>query len=105
MMIPYFKLQIPTEYIFFNSAGKPDEMFSFSSDLEKIGTEWDVNVKNGTYVEPISDLVQIDRPKYGGIISVIKVKADVATDYHTITEEFWIPVVLLVSIKDAKWIS
>jgi hypothetical protein len=98
-MLGYVKFQVPTKFIFFNPSGEKDEPFSFSSDLEKIGTEWDVRVKNGTFVEPISEPVQIDRPKYGGIISVIKVKADVADDYHTIIKEFWIPTMTLVSIE------
>ena len=72
--------------------------------MEKIGSEWDVGVQNGTYVDLISEPVQIDRPKYGGIITVIKVKADVATDYHTIIKEFWIPTNTLVSIENEKWL-
>ena len=98
-MLPYVKFQIPTKFIFFNPSGEPDEVFKFSSDIEKIGLEWDVGIQNGTYVDPISEPVQIDRPKYGGIISVIKVKADVATDYHTIIKELWIPTCSLVSIE------
>jgi hypothetical protein len=98
-MLPYVKFRIPTKFIFFNPAGGKDEAFSFSSDLEKIGTEWDVRIKNGTFVELISDPVQIDRPKYGGIISVIKVKADVATDYHTIIKECWVPTCAIVPIE------
>ena len=104
-MSHYVKFRVPSKFIFFVSSGKPDEMFKFSTDLEKIGMEWDVGIKNGTYVEPISEPVQIDRPKYGGIITVIKIKADVATDYHTIIKEFWIPTSTLVSIEDEKWIS
>lgn len=99
MMFPYIKFRVPTKFIFFNPSGEKDEVFSFSSDLDKIGVEWDVRIQNGSYVEPISEPVQIDRPKYGGIISVIKIKTDVATDYHTIIKECWIPTMTLVSLE------
>jgi hypothetical protein len=99
MMIPYFKYPIHTNFMFFNIRGDTDESFKFSTDLEKIGTEWDVEIKNGTFVEPISEPVEIDRPKYGGMISVIKIRADVAHDFHTIIKEFWIPTSTLINVE------
>jgi hypothetical protein len=98
-MFSFVKFPICTKFMFFNIMGEKDESFKFSSDLEKIGTEWDVEIRNGTFVEPISEPTEIDRPKYGGMISVIKIRADVATDYHTIIKEFWIPTITLINIE------
>lgn len=99
------KFNIPTKFIFFTPSGSRNERFKFSSDLEKIGMEWDVSIQNGAYVDKISEPIEISRAQYGGIISVVKVKADVSTDYHTIIKEFWIPINTLISIEDEKWIS
>jgi hypothetical protein len=95
----YRKFPLYTKYKFLKSSGEAGDTYNFSSDLEKIGIENDVSIQNGTYVEPISDPVEIEKPQYGGIISVIKVKADVATDFHTIIKELWIPTIDLVKIK------
>jgi hypothetical protein len=95
----YVKFPIPTKHIFFNPAGTADEIFKFSSDLEKIGSAWDVAIRNGTNVEIISDPVEISRPRYG-VITVVKVKADVATDYHTIIKELWIPTACIVELEN-----
>ena len=91
-MFDYLKFQLTSGKVrFFNPDGKEGELFSYSSELEKIGSEWDVRCPNGIYVEIVSEPMIIDRPKYGGIISVTKIRADVATDYHTIVKEFWVP--------------
>lgn len=101
-MLPFVKFRLPTKFIFFNPTGEQNQPFRFSSDLEKVGTEWDVSLRNGSYVEPVSEPVDISRPQYGGIISVIKVKADVATDFHTIIKEFWIPTIALVPLEQSN---
>ena len=75
-------------------------MFSFSTTLEKIGYEWDISLKNRTYVLVISEPVEINRPQYGGTISVTKIQANVADDYHTIIKEFWVPTNTLVDLED-----
>jgi len=90
-MIAYQKFTIPTNVIFLRSANKIGMSFNFSSNIEKIGIEWDVSIKNGSYVSIISEPIEVDHPKYG-ILSVIKVKADVAADYHTVIKEFWVPI-------------
>lgn len=95
----YRKFIIPTEHVFYHPSGKMGEPFRFSSDLEKIGSEWDVAIQNGTYVEVISDPVEITRPQYG-IISVVKIRADVATDYHTIIKEFYVPIGCVVKVEN-----
>lgn len=89
-MFLYHKFPLYTKYKFVNSSYELGHAFKFSSKLEKIGLEWDVPLLNGTYIEIISDPIEIIHPQYG-TISVIKVKADVATDYHTVIKEFWIP--------------
>lgn len=86
----YMKFSIPTKFMFFKLPGKKGDAFQFSSDLSKVGLEWDVSVQNGTFIEVISDPVEVSTTQYG-TLSLIKVKADVATDYHTIIKEFWVP--------------
>ena len=93
----YMKFPLYTKYIFFNPAGTQGEMFSFSSNLDKIGEEWDIRLANGTFVDIISDPVETNTSKYGSM-SVIKIKADVATDYHTIIKEFWVPTHFVVKV-------
>jgi hypothetical protein len=95
----YKKIVIPTEYMFFHPAGKKGDAYRFSSDLEKIGVEWDRSIQNGTYVEVISDPVEITTRPYG-IITVVKIKADVATDYHTIIQELYVPVGCIIKAED-----
>lgn len=101
----YFKYPIFNKFMFFNPLGKNGDAYSFSSDLEKIGLEWDVSLSNGTMIDVISDPIEIDRPQYGGIISVIKIKADVATDYHQIIKEFWVPTHCVLELKYNKMLS
>lgn len=98
-MFLYQKMIIPTKFIFFHPDGETGKPFRFSSDLEKVGKEWDVSIKNGTYVDVISGPVEISSPKYG-ILTLVKVKADVATDYHTIIKEFWVPTSCIISAED-----
>lgn len=85
--------------MFFHPSGGKNEPFRFSSDLEKIGSEWDVVIQNGTGVDVLSDPVEIERKPYGKL-SVIKIIADVATDYHTILREFWVPTFCVVKLAD-----
>jgi hypothetical protein len=100
-MFDYLKFQLTSGKVrFFNPDGKEGELFSYSSELEKIGSGWDVHCPNGIYVEIVSEPMIIDRPKYGGIISVTKIRDDVATDYHTIVKEFWVPTIYLSETKD-----
>jgi len=87
--------------MFFKQPGEKGDSFNFSTDINKVGSEWDVSIQNGTYVDIISDPVTIDNYKYG-IISLIKVKADIATDYHTIIKEFWIPVDCVIKTSSLK---
>jgi hypothetical protein len=94
----YYKFPITTKWIFSHPDAKKDQLFKFSTDLNKVGVEWDVSIKNGTVVDVISDPVTIDSDKYG-TVELIKVKADVATDYHTIIKEFWVPVNCVVESK------
>jgi hypothetical protein len=91
MTISRTKVPTSTKHRFFNPAAEEGYLYSFSTDLEKIGLEWDVQIRNGAYIEVISEPLYIQRPKYGGMISVTKIKADVSQDYHTIIKEFWIP--------------
>ena len=88
-----------TRFIFFNSDQEVGYVYSFSTDLEKVGLEWDVRIKNGTYIEVLSEPLEIYRQKYG-TISVIKVRADVADDYHTVIKEFWIPANHVMELKE-----
>lgn len=89
-MYAYQKIIIPTDVVFLRPTDPIEKSFSFSSSIEKIGIEWDVDIRNGSYVSIISDVISINHPKYG-TLSLIKVKADVATDFHTIIKEFWVP--------------
>lgn len=95
----YTKFIIPTEHIFFHPSGKMGEAFRFSSDLEKIGVEWDRAIRNGTYVEVVSDPIEVTKEPYG-TFKVLKIKADVATDYHTIIQELYVPAFCVVKAED-----
>jgi hypothetical protein len=95
----YQKFPLFTKYIFLHPDGYEGKLFNFSSDLEKIGIEWDVSIRNGTYIDVISEPIEITRPQYGAI-SVVKIKADVATDYHTIIKEFWVPITCVVKVEN-----
>lgn len=95
----YVKFPIFTKFMFFNPSGKEGDTFKFCSDLEKIGLEWDVALANGTYVDVISEPIDIIRPKYG-TLSVIKIRADVAIDYHTIIKELWVPTVCIHKVEN-----
>lgn len=57
--------------------------FKFCSELEKIGSQLDVAIINGTYVEVISEPILITTTKYGKI-NVVKVRKNN-------NEELWIP--------------
>lgn len=95
---PYLALTslIGKEVLFLMPAAADDQRFGYSSTLDKIGHELDVQLKNKTVVLVISEPVVIDVPKYGGMISVTKIRADISEDYHTILMEFWVPTVALV---------
>lgn len=95
----YQKIPLFTKFMFFHPDGYEGKSFQFSTDLEKIGVEWDVSVRHGTYVDVISEPIEIHRSHYGKM-SVVKVRADVATDYHTIIKEFWVPVHCVVKLED-----
>src|ERR1700677_4735615 len=82
--------------LFSMEGGGEDEVFGFSSTLDKIGIELDVCLHNNTQVLVISEPVVIDVAKYGGLISVTKIQTNVAADYHTIIQEFWVPTTTLV---------
>jgi hypothetical protein len=95
----YTKYPLFTEFVLFNLAGDIEKSYGYHSDIEKIGIERaEIAVKNGTYVKKISEPVEIDIPKYGKI-SVIKVLADIATDYHTIMAEFWAPTASVIETE------
>lgn len=98
-MFPYQKIIVPTKFMFFHPDGDVGDSFQFSSDLDKIGVEWDVRIANGTYIDVISGPLEIDRPKYGRF-TVIKIRADVADDYHTIIKEFWVPLGCIVKVGE-----
>jgi hypothetical protein len=97
----YTKFPIPTKFMFFKLPGESGHAYKFSSVLEKIGIEWDVSIQNGTYVDVISDPVEIKDSPYGDI-TVVKIRADVATDYHTIIKEFWVPVDCIIDMVQEK---
>lgn len=86
----YIKFPIFTKFIFFHLLGEKGDAFNFSTDLEKVGVVWDVSIQNGTGVDIISEPVTIDTAKYG-IITLVKIKADISLDYHSIIKEFWVP--------------
>ena len=95
----FYKFPLYTKFRFFRQGAELGQAFSFSSDLEKIGLEWDISIKNGTYVDVISEPLQINRKLYG-TISVVKIRADVAQDYHTIIKEFWVPVHSIIKLDN-----
>lgn len=86
----YKKFQVYNKFMFFNPDGELGEPFKFSTDLDKVGLEWDVVIPNGIFVDVISSPVEISSEKYG-VISLVKIRADIAPDYHTIIKEFWVP--------------
>lgn len=94
----YQKYPMFTKYMFYNPTAEVGHVFKFASDIEKIGIEWDVAVENGTFVEIISDPIEITRPQYGKM-TLVKIKADVATDYHTIVREFWVPTMCVYKVE------
>ncbi len=94
-----FKFPLFTKFMFFKLPGEKGDLYKFSSDLEKIGLNFDVQIQNGTYVDVISEPMEISRPKYGGTISVIKIRADVAIDYHTVIKEFWVPINCIMKVE------
>jgi hypothetical protein len=101
---PYLALNtlIGKKVLFFNTMGTENELFGFSTTLDKIGVELDVSLRNNTQVLILSEPLEINVPKYGGVISVTKIRADVATDYHAIIKEFWVPTATLSEIKNAS---
>ena|ERR1700728_4023825 len=98
-MFLYQKFPVFKEFRFLHSGAEKGELFSFSSELENIGVKNDVSIQNGTYVEVISEPIMINRPKYGGDIYVVMIRADIAVDYHTIVKEFWVPTNLIVRVE------
>lgn len=98
-MFMYQKFPLFTRFAFYHPDGYEGKSYQFSTDLEKIGIEWDVSILQGTHVDVISEPVEIHRPKYGKI-SVVKIRADVATDYHTIIKEFWVSSHCVVSLEN-----
>ncbi len=84
--------------MFFKLPGEKGDKYRFSSELECIGLKWDAEIQNGTYVEVISDPLEINTFKYG-IMSVIKIKANVSEDYHTIIKEFWVPAKCIIALE------
>ena len=98
-MFLYQKFPMFTKYRFVNTSCELGHAFKFSSELEKIGLEWDVSLQNGAYVDVISDPIEITRPQYG-TFSVVKIKADVATDYHTIIKECWVPAMCIYKVGE-----
>jgi len=100
-MIPYIKYtMINADYIFIRPDEEFGKRFNFCTELDDIGTgKFDVSLANGSKVEVVSDPVEIYREKYGGNISVTKIKADIAIDYHTIIKEFWIPTQYLSGLQ------
>lgn len=95
----YHKFALFTQFMFMHPDGYEGKSFQFSTDLEKVGVEWDVSITQGTYIDVLSEPIEIHRPKYGKI-EVIKIRADVATDYHTIIKEFWVPVSCVVKLEE-----
>lgn len=93
-----------TKYIFYHPDGIERQSYNFSSDLEKIGYTWDVSIRNGTSIDIISDPVEIERPKYGRIL-VIKIRANIVDDYHTIIKEFWVPIECVMLNKWVNWLN
>ena len=77
--------------MFFKYPGNKGDLYKFCPNLEKIGSEFDTQIQNGTYVDIISDPVEAWHP-HAGVLSVIKIRADISVDYHTIFKEFWVPV-------------
>jgi len=96
----FYKIPQPTKFMFFKFPGSKGDLYQFSSDLEKIGIQWDVQIQNGTYVEIVSEPMEINRFKYGGTFSVVKIKADVSTDYHTVIKEFWVPINCIIESEN-----
>ena len=95
----YGKFPLMTDHVFFNSAHPKGQLLKFATDLEKIGLEWDVEIRNFSCVNIISDPIDINTPKYGDM-TVVKVQGDVATDYHTIIKEFWVPTVCIFKLSE-----
>jgi len=94
----YIKFPTIKKFIFINPSAKKGILYGFSSILDKIGIENDVSVPNGSYVDVLSDPIEINCNKYGKLF-VSKVKADVSIDYHTVIKEFWIPTEYLKGSK------
>ena len=88
-----------SKFIFFKLPGEKGDAYRFSTDLEKIGLQWDVTIQNGTYVEVISEPLEITRPSYG-TISVLKIRANIMPDYHTVIKEFWVPAYCVLEIEE-----
>ena|ERR1700723_3410931 len=98
MMFAYQKFSAFSKFRFIYPGANEGQLFAYSTDLEKIGIQNDVSVPNGAYVNVVSEPILIKRDKYGGTISVIKVQADVAIDYHTVVKEFWVPTQYIIKI-------
>jgi hypothetical protein len=93
-MIPYFKLPTATKHIFFKSPGEKGYKYNFSTEINKIGSEWDVSIQNGTYIDILGDLTDpiiIDSPVHGNL-SLILIRAYVSDDFNTIIKTFYVPV-------------
>lgn len=92
-------MTINKKALFFRYDGNDDQMFGFTSTLEKVGEEWDCEVKNKSIVIVMSDPVEMIHTKYGKM-SLTKIKANMAPDFHIIVGEFWVPTIFLTNIED-----
>lgn len=91
---PYLALnsKIGTQVLFFIPANSDDQVFQFSTTLDKIGYDLDAELKNRTRVVIISDPVDVKRKQYG-VMSVTKVRT-------RMDKELWLPTNTLVDIED-----
>ena len=67
-MSHYVKFRVPSKFIFFVSSGKPDEMFKFSTDLEKIGIKRIIHATGPTGTMP--NKAQLLRDAYQNSLQV-----------------------------------
>lgn len=85
--------------LFFRPDQDANQMFNFSSTLEKVGEGWDCQLKNNSIVLVISESIEIIHTKYGKM-TLTKIKANMAPDFHIIVGEFWVPTIFLTNIED-----
>lgn len=92
--------QMGRKFVFSLLPHLENEWFKFTSNLNDLGTNWDVIVRNNTEVMIISDPIVVQNEKYG-VMSLTKVLCFGKTklDGDSLSISPWLPTHTLFSIE------